>query len=197
MRLVALYALRYAKHPQNAMALLVDLLSAAGNISQQRIDIVAKILQYHLSLQQVQGAGSISDMFEAASIFGGARDRLKGLKGVDNVYTQHSPRLEVTLQELIKGRLKEQLYPFVEGGGSTRDKPQDILVFMIGGATYEEAKLIATVNASVPGIRVVLGGTSIHNSSSFMEEVEESVASWPTPPPTTAAGRLRQETGRR
>lgn len=136
-------------------------------------------------------------MFESASIFSSARDRLKGLKGVDNVYTQHSPRMEVTLQELIKGRLKEQQYPFVEGGGSTRDKPQDIIVFMVGGATYEEAKLVATVNASVPGIRVVLGATCIHNSHSFLEEVEDAVASWPAPAPTTAAGRLRQETGRR
>lgn len=122
---------------------------------------------------------------------------MKGLKGVDNVYTQHSPRLEVTLQELIKGRLKEAQYPFVDGGGSTRDKPQDIIVFMVGGATYEEAKLVATVNASVPGIRVVLGGTCVHNSHSFLDEVEDAVASWPAPAPTTAAGRLRQETGRR
>ena len=194
---MALYALRYGRHPQNALALLVDLLSAAGNIPQSRIDLVAKVLQYHNSLQQVQGAGSITDMFEAASIFGGARDRLKGLKGVDNVYTQHSPRLEITLQELIKGRLKEQQYPFVEGGGSTRDKPQDIMVFMIGGTTYEEAKLVATVNASVPGIRVVLGGTCVHNSASFLAEVEEATGLWPAPAPSTAAGRLRQETGRR
>lgn len=197
MRLVALYALRYQKHPQNALPLLVDLLSAAGNLSQRRIDIVAKVLSYHSSLQQVQGAGGISDIFESSGIFSGARDRLKGLKGVDNVYTQHSPRLEVTLQELIKGRLREQQYPFVEGGGSTRDKPQDIVVFIIGGATYEEAKLIATINASVPGIRVVLGSTCIHNSTTFLEEVEDAVASWPPPQATTAAARLRQETGRR
>lgn len=116
---------------------------------------------------------------------------------MDNVYTQHSPRLEVTLQELIKGRLREQQYPFVEGGGSTRDKPQDIIVFMVGGATYEEAKLVATVNATVQGIRVVLGATSIHNSHSFLDEVDDTVESWPAPAPTTAAGRLRQETGRR
>lgn len=196
-RLVALYALRYQRHPSNALPLLADLLNAAGNVPQRRIDIIAKLLTYHSSLQQVHNTGGISDMFETSGIFSGARDRLKGLKGVDNVYTQHSPRLEVTLQELIKGRLREQQYPFVEGGGSTRDKPQDIIVFMIGGATYEEAKLVATINASVPGIRVVLGATCIHNSTTFLEEVEDAVGSWPAPAPTTAAARLRQETGRR
>lgn len=197
LRLVALYSLRYERHPQNATAILVDLLIAAGNIPQRRIDLIAKLLAYSQSLQQTQSGGALSDMFESAGLFSGARDRFKGLKGVENVYTQHSPRLELTLQNLIKGRLREQQYPFVEGGGSTRDKPQDIVVFMIGGTTYEEAKMVAQVNASSPGVRVVLGGTCIHNSTTFLEEVEDAVGSWPEPPPTTAAGRLRRETGRR
>ena len=113
------------------------------------------------------------------------------------MYTQHSPRLEATLQNLIKARLKEQQYPFVEGGGTTRDKPQDIIVFMVGGATYEEAKMVAQVNASSPGVRVVLGGTSIHNSTTFLEEVEEAVSSWPEVGPPSAVARLRREAGRR
>ncbi|KAI9646587.1 vacuolar protein sorting-associated protein 45 [Ciborinia camelliae] len=197
LRLVALYSLRYEKHPSNALPILVDLLGAAGNVPQRRIDLVAKLLIYHSSLQQNQSTGGISDMFESSNIFSGARDRFKGLKGVENVYTQHSPRLELTLQNLIKGKLRDQQYPFVEGGGTTRDKPQDIVVFIIGGATFEEAKCISQINASSPGIRVVLGGTSVHNSASFLEEMEDAVSSWPEPAPSTAAGRLRKETGRR
>ncbi|KAI1375750.1 Sec1-like protein [Hypoxylon crocopeplum] len=194
--LVALYALRYEKHPSNSLAMLVDLLSAAGGVPVRQADLVAKLLIYHHSLQQSQAAGGIADIFESGGIFSGAR-AIKGLKGVENVYTQHSPHLETTLQNLIKGRLREQQYPFVDGGGTTRDKPQDVIVFMIGGATYEEAKTIASINASSPGIRVVLGGTSVHNAATFLEEVADAVASWPEPPPTTAAGRLRKELGRR
>lgn len=197
LRLVALYALRYERHPSNAIPILVDLLGAAGNVPQRQIDLIGKLLTYHNSLHQTQSAGGISDMFESAGIFSVARDRFKGLKGVENVYTQHSPRLELTLQNLIKGRLRDQQYPFVEGGGTTKDKPQDIIVFMIGGTTFEEAKIVAQVNASSPGVRIVLGGTSIHNSSTFMEEVDDAVSSWPDSGPSTAAGRLRRETGRR
>ncbi|KAI0840482.1 Sec1-like protein [Hypoxylon sp. FL0890] len=194
--LVALYALRYEKHPSNSLAMLVDLLSAAGGVPARQADLVAKLLIYHHSLQQSQAAGGIADIFESGGIFSGAR-AIKGLKGVENVYTQHSPHLETTLQNLIKGRLREQQYPFVEGGGATRDKPQDIIVFMIGGATYEEAKTVAGINASSPGVRVVLGGTNIHNAATFLEEVDDAVSSWPEPPPTTTAGRLRKELGRR
>ena len=177
--------------------MLLDLLTAAANIPPRRVELIPHLLTYHHSLQAAPAAGGFSDLFESASIFSGARDRFKGLKGVENVYTQHSPRLEATLQNLIKARLKEQQYPFVEGGGTTRDKPQDIIVFMIGGATYEEAKMIAQINASSPGVRVVLGGTMIHNSTTFLDEVEDAVSSWPEVGPTSAVARLRKEAGRR
>lgn len=177
--------------------MLLDLLSVAGNLPRHRVNLINNLLAYHHSLQSTSSAaGAIPDLFQPGSLFSGARDRFKGLKGVENVYTQHSPRLESTLQDLIKGRLKEQLYPFVEGGGTTRDKPQDIVIFMVGGTTYEEARMVAQVNASSPGIRVVLGGTTVHNSSSFLEEVQAAVEAWPEAPPSTAAGRLRREVGR-
>ncbi|KAF2024432.1 vacuolar protein sorting-associated protein 45 [Setomelanomma holmii] len=196
LRLVAIYALRYSKTSSNSTAMLLDLLTVTGGLSRHRINLIAKLLTYHDSLQATTAAGGVPDLFQPGSFFGGARDRLKGLKGVENVYTQHAPRLETTLQDMIKGRLSQQIYPFVEGGGSTKDKPQDIIVFMVGGTTYEEAKMVAQVNASSPGIRVVLGGTTLHNSTSFLEEVEDAVDSWPESPATSAAARLRREVGR-
>ncbi|KAL4976157.1 Sec1-like protein [Aspergillus desertorum] len=195
LRLVALYAIRYEKQPSNALPLLLDLLVTAGGVPSQRVNIIPKLLAYHHSLQAPPIAGGFSDLFESTSLFSGARDKFKGLKGVENVYTQHSPRLETTLQNLIKGRLKELQYPFLEGGGHIRDKPQDIIIFMVGGTTYEEAKMVTQVNASSPGVRVVLASTSVHNSKSFLEEVDDAVNGWPEPAPSTAAGRLRRNIG--
>lgn len=176
--LAALYALRYHKHPSNSLPVIRDLLVAAGNVPPQQADIVDKVLAYHLSLHTSQSHSGISDIFESAGIFSGASSRLKGLKGVENVYTQHSSLLESTLQNIVKGRLREHQYPFVEGGGTTRDKPQDIIVFMVGGVTYEEAKMVSELNATTPGIRVVLGGTTVHNATTFLEEVRDAVGSW-------------------
>jgi vacuolar protein sorting-associated protein 45 len=172
--------------------MLLDLLSVAGNLPQNRISLVNKLLAYRHSLQPLPATGGFTDMFESASIFSGARDRLRGLKGVENVYTQHSPRLEATIQNLIKGRLRDQQYPFVEGGGTTKDKPQDIIVFMIGGATYEEAKMVAQVNASSPGVRVVFGATRIHNSTTFLDEVEDALSSWPDSTPRSAVDQSKK-----
>jgi len=197
LRLAAIYSLRYSSHTNNNTPALLELLAVAGNISRHRINLIPKLLSYAHSLQSIPQAGGIPELFQPSNIFSEARSRLnRGLRGVENVYTQHSPRLETTLQDLIKGRLNMNTYPFVEGGGQTRDKPQDVIVFMVGGATYEEAKMVAQVNASSPGVRVVLGGTGVVNSNSFLDEVEEAVDAWPEPRPETAAGRLKKEIGR-
>jgi hypothetical protein len=197
LRLVAIYALRYSSHTNNNTPALMDLLAVAGGLSRHRINLIPKLLSYAHSLQSMSQTGGIPDLFQSSNIFSEARSRFnRGLRGVENVYTQHSPRLENTLQDLIKGRLNMNAFPFVEGGGQTRDKPQDIIVFMVGGATYEEAKMVAQVNASSPGARVVLGGTGMLNSGSFLESVEEIVDTWPEAKPDSAAGRLKREVGR-
>lgn len=192
LRLVAIYALRYASHSSNSTPALLDLLSVAGGLSRHRINLIPKLLTYASSLQ---AQNQTADLFQPSGIFDSARARFnRGLRGVENVYTQHSPKLETTLQDLIKGRLSTAAYPFLEG--QTRDKPQDIVVFIVGGTTYEEAKMVAQVNASSPGVRVVLGGTGVVNSGMFWDEVEESVDAWPEPREGSAAARLRREVGR-
>lgn len=197
-RLLAIYALRYSKSPSNSTPILVDLLATTSSVPRHHLGVISKLLNYHNSLQSIPAAaGGVPDLFQAGSFFSGARDRFqRGLKGVENVYTQHSPRLEMILQDLIKGRLKDSMFPFVEGGGQTRDKPQDIIVFMVGGTTYEEARVVTQINASTPGIRIVLGGTTIHNSSTFLDEVDVAVESWPKGREGTAGERLRREVGR-
>ncbi|KAF3926061.1 hypothetical protein ABW20_dc0109127 [Dactylellina cionopaga] len=161
-RLVALYSIRYEKHPNNALPVLMDLLQVGG-VSPTDCSSVRNLIAFYHSLR------SQEDIFEASDIFSLASRSLKGLKGVENIYTQHTPRMGQTVGSLIKGRLSLQSYPFMEGGGTTKDKPQDIIVFMIGGATYEEARLTAQVNASTPGVRIVLGGTGMLNSQTFIK----------------------------
>lgn len=91
------------------------------------------------------------------------------------MYTQHTPHLGDTLDLLIKAKLRDTEYPFVNNDGNqlTRERPQDIIVFMCGGTTFEEARYIAQLNATTPGVRIVLGGNNIHNTKSFMQEISE------------------------
>ncbi len=48
---------------------------------------------------------------------------LQGLKGIENVYTQHEPLLAETLDTMIKGKLREALFPYL-GDAPYLGRPQ-------------------------------------------------------------------------
>jgi vacuolar protein sorting-associated protein 45 len=92
-------------------------------------------------------------------------------KGIENIYTQHTPLVKELVEQLIKGKLREASYPFL-GLSNFKERPQEIIVFMIGGITYEETCAIQTINRAYAGnIKILIGGTYIHNFKSFIDEV--------------------------
>ena len=93
---------------------------------------------------------------------------------MENIYTQHTPLLKDTLEDVLKGKLNESQYPTLGDDPSGR-RPQDVIVFIVGGTTYEEALCVHQINQSHPGVHVVLGGTTVHNSTSFLEEVKHAM----------------------
>jgi len=120
------------------------------------------------------------DLFSTDSLLAMGRSALKGLQGIENVYMQHAPHLSQTLENLFKGKLREASCPFLDGAGINAglQRPQDVIIFIIGGATFEEARTVALLNEALlgtsgatgststhAGLRLLLGGTCIHNSS--------------------------------
>ncbi|CEG77733.1 hypothetical protein RMATCC62417_12432 [Rhizopus microsporus] len=167
-RLALLYVLRYETTGANRITAMADLLDNVG-VSDRKSALIPALLHY-AGEKRRQG-----DLFSNQSLLSRGKSALKGLKGVENVYTQHTPFLADILDSLIKARLKENEYPFIQGNLQVaRERPQDIIVFICGGATYEEARYIAQLNDSAPGVRIVLGGNCIHNSRSFLEQVEQA-----------------------
>ena len=57
------------------------------------------------------------DLFSAEALLAKGRSALKGLKGVENVYMQHTPHLAQTLENLFRGRLRDTTHPFLDGAG--------------------------------------------------------------------------------
>ncbi|NXP73326.1 VPS45 protein, partial [Ramphastos sulfuratus] len=155
-RLVMLYALHYERHSSSSLPGLLAELRGRGVQDKYR-KLVSAVVEY--GGKRVRG----SDLFSPKDAVAITKQFLKGLKGVENVYTQHQPLLHETLDQLIKGKLKDSHYPYL-GPNTLRDRPQDIIVFIIGGATYEEALTVYNLNRTNPGVRIVLGGTTIHNT---------------------------------
>jgi len=187
LRIVVLYALRYQKTQTSNIGTLINLLLSNG-VSPEEARLVYVFLNIAGSDQRQD------DLFSTESLLAKGRSALKGLKGVENVYTQHNPHLSQTLENLFKGRLKETSYPFHDGAGANLglQRPQDIIIFMVGGTTYEEARTIALLNqdSASTGTRVLLGGTCVHNSSSYLEMVRTAAEGFANsvyePPPESS-----------
>ena len=164
-RMVLLYALRYERHSSNAVTSLIEQLFQEG-VPEDKRALVAAITRY-------AGAASPcrqSDLFGTKGASGFLNRVTGGLKGVENIYTQHETQLGATLDALARGKLKESSFPFLER--AFKERPQDVFVFMVGGATYEEAKAVADFNKANPAMRVTLGGSTVHSFKSFCKEVK-------------------------
>jgi vacuolar protein sorting-associated protein 45 len=141
-------------------------------------------------LRQYYGVNRPTDRLFAAT--GVMATIMKTLVDVGNIYTQHEPVLRRTLQQLLSGQLDAAAYPYLSqptsssggGGGMTsvEYKPKEVIVYMCGGYTFEEAALVHSVNTQTAfkpnevstfaaggvGVRVSIGGEATLNSKSFL-----------------------------
>lgn len=204
LRLVMLYSLRYEGVNDKGLPTMKDALNRAG-VGPEGIHLITAVKEY-------AGASKRSaDVFSNRSFFAMASSSVRrGIGGVENVYTQHEPLLATTLDSLFRNRLKGELFPLVRSddvpnGGSvmgaaseaaTVPPPRELIVVMLGGATYEEARVVSGINggphaftppegsvtasatsaAKSLNARVVLAGTCIHNSTSFAIEITRNAA---------------------
>lgn len=190
LRLVMLYALRYERSKPEKVAELKRLVSDSCDMKGS-LDLVDALLSY-------AGASQRSgDLFGTG---GGVLGKLgahvkRGLAGVDNVLTQHQPLLTNVLDQLARGKLSRGTFPFV-GAEPPQGKFSTVIVFYVGGVTYEEAAKVAQINngqlpigggpggpgagaggvspttPAAPPFRVLLGGTAVHNAKSFLAELQ-------------------------
>lgn len=50
-------------------------------------------------------------------------------------------------------------------------RPKEIVIFLLNGASYEEARFINYLNEIHPTVKIVLGSNFIHNNRSFIAEM--------------------------
>ncbi|KAL6527509.1 vacuolar protein sorting-associated protein 45 [Orobanche gracilis] len=165
LRLVMLYALRYEKDsPVQLMQLFNKLASRSPKYKPGLVQFL---------LKQAGVDRRTGDLYGNRDLLNYALNMARGLKGVENVYTQHQPLLSQTMESVIKGRLRDMDYPYV-GNHFQHARPQDVIIFIVGGTTYEEARSVSLQNATNSGIRFILGGSAILNSQRFLKDLEEA-----------------------
>ena len=168
LRLVLLFAVKYSTDASGISQLKQQLGSVAG-VGEDQIRLVDLLLEYsreYFKAEDLVKKNMLSMIRNAA-----------GFGGIENVYTQHKSLLNSTLESLLKGKLKETSFPFVESSRRRDEKqPQpasEVIAFVVGGTTYEEARDVRNLNNSSSAGRIVLGGTSVLSSKTFLGDIAQ------------------------
>eukprot|EP00759_Apiculatamorpha_spiralis_P002156 PhF_6_TR10803/c0_g1_i1/m.17391/K12479/VPS45; vacuolar protein sorting-associated protein 45 len=174
LRVAMVYFLRYEKNPSCNYARLKELLNTNGVPTD--------------ALERLRDRCGADKRQSTPILFPNETNLLKivmnSVKGMDSeksVYTQHEPMLKRLSQHCAKGTLPADLYPVVAGNAT--EKCKEVIVFIVGGATYTEAAYVNLMNAQADAIaggqkpktvgdvevRVVLGTTEMINIETFLK----------------------------
>ena len=171
LRLVMLYSLRYQKEGEREIRFLERSLLDCG-LDKEQVAVVG-LLRQHAGVA-VRG----SDIFNKRTVMGAAkglvRRQMQEIKGVSNVLTRYEPLLASRLAALKMGgvgALRDSEFKVL--GGARAGRPQLIIVFMLGGATYAEARCVADFNRdnASSGLRAILGSNVMHSTSSYIQDI--------------------------
>lgn len=163
LRLAILFLLRYESYDERRE---IKAALAEKGLSSQQLSLLDAILDYAGESKRASG------LFSGGGIFAKINQTITGVGGAQNVYTQHQPVLYHILNSIGKGNLKDSAFtPLVTSGAGASAKITEVIIFIVGGATYEEAYRVGEFNAQNIGVRVLLGGSCIQNSTSFLKEV--------------------------
>jgi len=161
-RLAMLYNLRYETASNVGMDRVLEALTAAG-ASRHELRSVTTLIEY------AGAARRNGDLFGTRNLLAfAAKNIRRGLSGTANVYTEHVPALSELLDACVKQKLKDVAHPLSYGSAGGKEKQTEIIVYMVGGATYEEVLAVERFMTANAGVRVVLGGCSMTNSKAFL-----------------------------
>lgn len=166
LRLVCLYSLIHGDKLKD-LANLIKRLRTRSDITQEQIVCVQSLQEFY----RTKPRNPLEDTVQRV-----ARKIKHGVRGVDNVLTEYNPELSEILSELIRNN-KSKSNEFAFFGPIYREEPpKKIIVYMIGGYTYDEAIVVDRLNrANLGTCRVILGGDNLHNFQSFMSEIVDAV----------------------
>ena len=155
-RLCMLFALRFEQSSSSSVRSMVALLRRRGGEREARC--VQNLTRY--AGQNVRKGDLFAEHKNTTSNLTGKL--FKGLKGVENVYTQHSPQLKQVTEDCVRSRLRPASFPSL--GGAESGPVRTVVVFVVGGFTYEEAHTVFQLNRDL-GVQVVLAYSTIQFST--------------------------------
>lgn len=109
LRLVLLYALKYENSTKSELKKLFDMLVDQKDFTKDELDIIKT------TIAECGNAARTPGLFGEQGTFKSFLREIVtgGMKEEKNVFTQHKPLLQKTLDALLKGKLSDKTYPFI------------------------------------------------------------------------------------
>ena len=153
-----------------------------------------RVKELEVSLREVCDPPQISLYFQFKKLFGSSFNKQKapqdndlisgltkkfnrlGNASAENVFMQHVPEIASLLNDLDKNQFPQDgIKPLDTDFDIKTYMPQDVIIFVVGGITFEEARAVNQFNEknrnSKGNCRVVIGGTSILTTEQFLTDV--------------------------
>merc|ERR1711934_41082 len=164
-KLAMVFAVRFERDGETVSRLISELIDSGVPLS--KTNLVRQVLDFG-------GEGKRDgDLFGGKSFFNRASSAVKGLKGVDNVYTQHQPLISTIIDHVMKGKIKDQDYPCHNQVPNVDTKQvREVIIFVAGGVTYEESRFVASMQQQHPNCKIFLGGNGMLNSKQFLHAMQ-------------------------
>lgn len=165
-RLVSLFTV-CKPEKSSAISDLIRMLKSRGDVSAEEMQFIKQLREFSLSKPQNPFDETVQQV---------TRMIVQGVKGVENVLTQYRPSLFKILEDLRRGnKLKETSFAF-HGERYREEAPKRLIIFYVGGVTYDEALVADQINrTNIQNMQVIVGGTSVLNFRSFMDEITHAI----------------------
>jgi vacuolar protein sorting-associated protein 45 len=161
-------ALLYAIHYENDAASIEQIREALESRTNGR-HLVAAVDSY-IAFAGADAFRRPEPLFAGKSLLRKAQKAI-GLEG--NKLNLFQPALAGILRRIPSGTRRDpqftKLFPIIRGTPEVGD-PRKVIVFYVGGVTYEEARVAweAARGGETPPIDVIIGGTTVHNMDTFV-----------------------------
>eukprot|EP01122_Echinamoeba_exundans_P017250 TRINITY_DN9037_c0_g1_i1.p1 TRINITY_DN9037_c0_g1~~TRINITY_DN9037_c0_g1_i1.p1 ORF type:complete len:592 (-),score=120.05 TRINITY_DN9037_c0_g1_i1:57-1802(-) len=172
-RLVLLFTLRYESEAAGEIQQFTQILQQRYELTTAQQGLVQLIKAY----AGVQARSPSVDLFDTNNTLKNLTNTFtKGLvpgSAPQNAFQRHKPLIEKLAQIISDNALSDVDFPFAGPVGNQR--PVEVLFFIVGGATYEEAALVHKLNqpSNPTKTQYLLGGTSITSPYTFLRELEQ------------------------
>ncbi|QLL32865.1 hypothetical protein HG536_0D03870 [Torulaspora globosa] len=188
LKLACIYSL---KHGENSERMDGVVQTLSQQLPAEEINLFHKFRTiFHADQTKGEGQGHLRDkddlLSELAKKFNSRMGSGNNTEA-ENVYMQHVPEISTLLTDISKNKVSRdrlktmssskaaESSPKLSSPTSPAAPPQDIVIFVVGGVTYEEARFVHQFNETMKNkTRVVLGGTSVLSTSDFMQSIRNT-----------------------